>query len=221
VVGLPVDACKVVLRGTINDVQDWSIGCWLTTELIAGSWGIADMTAYCVKLDAFAADWWSTIRNKVNPLTAWSTTSLYFYPAGHTVASQMTEVMGGAGSNGGGAVYLPPYVSMVASLRTDVPGRSGRGRNYVPANGFTPNVDAQMDNTSCTELATAHATMLTGWNGIVGTDEGISAQTAVVASFTKSQTNAIKTVQVDSKPDTQHRRTDKLAAAFTAVGTVT
>jgi hypothetical protein len=140
--------------------------------------------------------------------TNYQTARVYCYPTGGRVAAATASksITGGAGAATQG--LLPNQVCRVVTLNTDKPGRSYRGRVYVPATastGFaqglftvdgTPLVQAFADFAAQLQLGT----VLPG----SGTVEVVVASSRVGAS---TFVNAFST---DNRPDVQRRRANKM-----------
>jgi hypothetical protein len=219
--GIPLGLIKCVIQGHISTVQDWSTAFWLGLD--EGSAPTSDT------MDAIAA----AIQPEVETFTGvavseiWSSAvsyeqlKVYYYPASTTVAEYVGVAAPATIVHGTHGGTMPPLVAMVASLRTPFEGRSRRGRMYWPAMGALNSADGQYQDATCAAIATGTAAMLTAVNALDLTSEGVTGSTVVVASFTKAYTTPVTEVIVDSIPDTQHRREDKLGADYTHSGAVT
>lgn len=119
--------------------------------------------------------------------------------------------------SGTGTPRLPAQGALVASLRTNTPGASGRGRLYWPAVGAS--IDTNLRLSSPTTAAFA-ADMKTYLNNIAG---------ALAASFTSigfnlavrsratQTTPHVARIQVGNVFDTQRRRRDNIPEAYSTV----
>lgn len=113
---------------------------------------------------------------------------------------------------GTGPSTHPPQTAVVASLRTALPGRSGRGRLYLPATGLGLQSTLQMTETQATNIATAVKTWVS--------DLAATATAAypapgplhlfVVHSKKNNTAQDVSAIQVDTVLDSQRRRRDKL-----------
>lgn len=131
----------------------------------------------------------------------------YGYPNGGPHAGLHWQVaIGAAGSSS--TLALPNQVATVVTLLTGRPGRSYRGRTYLP-----PVHTAAMLGTN--QLSTANATTLA--NAYAGYLQGVhdssSGAPAVVSSSKLGAMTLINAVQVDTVFDTQRRRRNKVVAA--------
>lgn len=213
---LPVPVAKVVCSGTMaSGVQDMSFGLYID----AGFTDFIDQA----ELDSFLAAIKSTyndflfsahVKNFWTGTDQFTTLKAYFIPATGDTATLMSETTFTSPIAGSGTANHPLGTAIVLSNRTTLPGRSGRGRIYLPANGIaSTSTDTVGSNTELDALGTAYLTFL----------NALRAATffPIVASFTKSVINQVVTYQIDNKFDTQRRRGDQIAASHTNTGAVT
>jgi hypothetical protein len=80
---------------------------------------------------------------------------------------------------------------------------------YLPLTNSALSASLQVVPATALAYATATATLCTALNGMSLSSHQVSSQTCCVASFTKGEMTPITSVQVDTLPDTQHRRDDK------------
>lgn len=140
----------------------------------------------------------------------------YYLPTGSNKSSLESEF--DVAQPGGVSRTLPYQCAVVHSFRSAVPGRSGRGRAYVPIGNSNGQLNGQLTAPTCTALANAMATYLESFFTV---DLGATAPIPVVASPLDSSTpRAINKVIVDSVIDTQQRRRDKTAAVASASAVV-
>lgn len=202
----------MVIKGTLGSAQTWSTGLWLAAPLVGGSFGVADQQAVSDALLGQANTWWGSMKAYQPADVHMTAVATYFYPSGSIVSTQVAESLVTSGGAGSAGDYLPLDACLVATFRTDVSGRSGRGRSYMPLTGVPLGSDHQATLTQCTNVANAYQAMLSGINALNETAHNIASLTCVVASFTKHQYNDITTVSVDSLVDVQRRRQDKVGA---------
>lgn len=212
--GLPGNALKIVLRGTQSGDQSWSTAFW--AEVGAGSAITGtNITPLAVAIEAAAPNTFASFcANHIwSSITHYEGCTVYYYPDGSTHATLVGEAPATA-IPGTLTDYQPPLLSMVHSLRTAFSGRSFRGRMYVPCSGFAVSSTGQWGSGVCTSQAGAAAAMFDTFNGGDYSAHGLASQGAIVASFTKGDMTPINEVIVNSLPDTQHRRQDKLLPLF-------
>ena len=136
----------------------------------------------------------------------------YKYSGGPTAElvseADMTAVTGASAGQ-----TLPLQCSMVATLLTGRPGRSYRGRMYLPATNATL---SQGQFSSITDATAAGVAQLLGQVKNVA-----PTMQPVVASATVGVMTPIVQVRIDSKIDTQRRRSQSLIPARTSIANVT
>lgn len=210
--GLNLPSYKSVFAGTVTGVQTWSCSLWIARN--GGSTPTqAQVTSNAGAISALWQAWFNTTARGVNhsPLTAESL-SAYYYPSGALSATfvginQFTHIVANGPTD-----RAPSQLSLVTSLRSSTPGRSGRGRFYMPLTETAQLTAGQVSQSLVNSLAVDAKTLINGINGLAPAEGG--AFVCSVASFTKGLLEPIVTVVVDSKVDTQRRREDKIGASF-------
>lgn len=109
---------------------------------------------------------------------------------------------------------LPLQSCIVASLRSDVPGRSGRGRMYVPITASDLN-NHEYQAAYCTSLAEGIAS----WFNIDNANGAVHGFHSV-RSIAKAAGYQIARIVVDSRPDIQRRRADREAIGFSSTAII-
>lgn len=213
-VSLLSPAFRLVLRGKIVSVQTWSISIWAAATPVSGTgYTQGQLNTLALDMDALAVAAWGTYAASINPDTNFAETGVYFYPFGSLVATQSAVSPARAASLGTGSGNLPVQTSCVVSLRTGVSGRTGRGRNYLPFNGTALTTGHQFSTTPITNAAIAYQTWLQAINAYSSVPSNVSSIVPCVASHVTGNLSPITQVTVDSDPDTQRRRSDKILAA--------
>ena len=208
--GLPVATLKSTWYGNLSQAGTWSVSMWFQLGAAAAVPTSAQVGTALVDLQG--TDQGITDAFKI--LNMPSTTCLgqkgYYFPAGSDKATVVGQNVYGTAIAGTGGTDQPHALAVVASLRSNTSGRSGRGRIYFPCTS-SPAYTTGGQLTSTTALAVCqqvrdfiHQLNLTDFSGTW--EKGL---TPIVASFTKGQAYPIATVIVDSLVDTQHRREDK------------
>lgn len=220
--GLDTPALKVVARGTIESVQSWSTSFWYAVSLVSSAPTAAQLTTLADGTDDLLSTWYRAMLDFCGPDTKRVDTGLYYYPSGSIHASVAGESAHAGTDSGTGGQYMPTSVSIVASLRTGIVGKSARGRSYFPATALPVTSNHQISGSSCLTVAEAYGHMLADVAlHIVAGSSPFSEAAPVVASFKTGGTHIITNVEVDSRPDTQRRRADKTLAATSADFAVT
>lgn len=150
--------------------------------------------------------------------TTYDSVTGYSYTTGGTKADFAAEASLGpaAGTNTGHAV--PLQVCAVLSLRTDVLGRSARGRMYLPANGASIDATHQLSSSLVDAVNGEWATIFTAVQEIILDNGG--NPTVVVVSHTHTSFEPVTHLTMDTRCDIQRRRANKQTANHVADVTV-
>lgn len=199
---------RYVMNGLIEGVQSWSTSLWFsnfTTDPTQDQ-----LNLYNEYLTAAIQTQMSTIASAIwSPGISADYSTCYYYDAAATTASLVSTPEQIAITGGTSSIHLPPQCSVVMSLRSGVPGRSGRGRNYLPLGKATAvGANGQLATGVTNTLADAYAAMIGDLNAVL--DWNSSVKTACINSVTRATVYDILSVVVDSVVDTQRRRTDQL-----------
>lgn len=134
----------------------------------------------------------------------------YYYASNGPATYQASVTDTGAGSSV--SPPLPNQCAVVASLRTSRPGRSFRGRMYLPLLCIG-NASGQVTTADTTGTANAVKTTFQTING------GAGGYSVAVASTRQNAMTHVTGIIVDSLIDTQRRRSQSEAALYRAVVT--
>lgn len=202
---------RLVASGTLHSTQTWSVGCSFSNDGTATSGNLSTWLAAAVGptgtfFTAVAAQCWDTTTN-------YTALRAYLYPALGGASS--TAGVSGATVTGTGASTMSPQTALVMSYRSGVAGRKGRGRMYLPVttNAGLGSGTGQFLPANATTIATAGKTWLDAMNAL---SIGTSAAIASIASRDSGLGFPIVSLIVDTKLDTQRRRTDKIVAVSRA-----
>lgn len=212
-VGLPSPAYKMVFGGSMGGVQDWSCSMW--AQVTGGDPPTQlEVTTNSGALGTKWSTMWNSFKTRNWPTVTADHLTAYYYPAGSTVSTligidEFTAIPGT-----GSTLELPSQLSLVASLRSSTPGRSGRGRFYLPLTDGGSLSNGQVAGGDCTTIVGLIKALVDGINALTPAEGG--AFRCGVASFTKSAFYPVVTAIIDSKIDTQRRREDKVGVLFVA-----
>jgi hypothetical protein len=211
---LGTDTIKVVCSGHLETAQTWSTGFYLAVALAGGSFGPGEMNDIADKISTPAGTWLTAFLNNWSQSTFFEKVTTYFIPGTGIHATfvgekDLTAPLQGLGTSG----FTPIDTAMVQSLRSAAPGRSGRGRMYIPYNVGGIDATGHYSSSNVDNAAHATATFLTAVNALNLTTDNVTSQNSIVASFTKSTTHIVTSVIVDNIPDGQRRRKDKLGVS--------
>lgn len=209
---VPYSRIRLVFGGTITSSQTWS-----TSVTVCSSDG-SSLSVNQGYLDTWTQnrvvnirDWWTTVTStrSIASFNAAGTTlsyaKAYLIPANSDQAVLQSVPTFGTTLAGTSGVPLPAQTCMVASLRSSVPGRSGRGRMYVPATGAPLGANFRFAANDTLASATSTAALI----GAVGASKYQDADLDAIVASTAGR-RVILSVQVDDDPDIQRRRSDKL-----------
>lgn len=193
----------------------------LKGEIIAFGWqmdgsAITDQAG----LDALAADVAGLLENTTTNAFLLNTMTtaeglddldLYQYQGGSKAAAQSHVALTGmAGKKA--TVSFPLQVACCVTLLTGKPGRSKKGRLYLPGSGIGFN-GGEFANADVDAIAAGFNTLFQDLH------DRVPSTPVVVASATLGTNTPVNQVRVDSKPDTQRRRSMKATAGYTKLST--
>lgn len=208
---------RLVAGGRILSSQTWSTG----LSVDPGPGGIS--AAALQSLTAAFATAWQTLwaSGTTGGLAGYNAAAVdlrtfrgYYYgngsgPALQEAAVDITPVPGATATN-----RLPNQTALVVTTLTGLPGRSNRGRGYLPLTAVALNASGMLANQACTDIATAYRNMIRA----VNTAAGGGGAGAVIAGLRGNI--PITSVRIDNEPDIQRRRADKILASFQATAAV-
>jgi hypothetical protein len=198
--------------GTMANAQTWSVGLGVE-HTQATPISAADLTTWLTALDTALKAWWTTGSGlqscnytdiKYVGARAYSyaiTQNVAFAQADHPFT---TPLLGTAGAG-----TLPVQTCLVASTLSGSPGRSFRGRRYLPLTSCS----LAVHNVSTTNTDAILAGEVALLNAINSTALGSGTAKATIVNK-KTTPARIFSVRVDSEPDIQRRRADKLVALY-------
>lgn len=217
--GLPYPVTRIHCIGTIAAVQDWSFGAAVDYEGEAPSG--AELQAWLEDLESDAGVMWDTATVGLKIVAAVDTlfTGLraYSYLANQQTATAQAELIFSSAKVGTGSSIVSARNSLVASTLTGLPGRSNRGRMYVPATGAPCTTGHVFTTPSCTAVSTSIA----GWLSALNASQIGSRALRAIVPANRDFAAAITQVAADNVPDTQRRRSDKIAPTARIVTGVT
>lgn len=201
----PSGVSHLVYSGTVGG-EIFAVGHWLFTGTY-GNQATADADALEFK-NLFTTNLLPSAKALVGSDTIYQRLTLYNYTGGASTAAFMSvqPITGGTGNSVGSS--LPLQTSLVASLRSAQPGRSGRGRMYFPCTAYNLS-NHLVVNAGALALANACAAY---FNAINGSATSINSLAAVV-SDARSAYYPLTSVVVDDRPDVQRRRANKQVPA--------
>jgi len=202
---IPAGSVKVVFSGTTQGGEVFAHSFWFDAGA-APSQGDLENFRTQAKLTFDSVLGTAPIKALFPISTSYKSVIAYSYAGGTTVdktaGSQSLATWVGTSSNA-----LPNQCAVVLSLQTGVPGRSFRGRSYLPGVGQgQTGVTGQLSPATITALGTAWQ----GWvNGMQAGGGGFPGWPAIVMSATRSAKTQLINLGLDSRLDVQRRRAAK------------
>lgn len=211
-VAIPAGSTRVVLSGLLPNGEEWSTGFFMTGISPVDPSNLTLMAQHIATVlddGAMPNAMYSTMSHLCNPLTSWTTTTLYNYATAGNKASTIGAYVWPTPKTGGLSNGIPEQCAVVVTLRTVLAGRSHRGRMYLPCTGANLQVDGQLQSTVVDELAA-------GWaNAFLQLQVG-DIPNVVIVSNVLSTVTPIYQVKVDSKVDTMRSRAKSASIDHTA-----
>jgi hypothetical protein len=206
----PANTVKCVISGTLPSGEIFAFGFQMDGSGISGQLALTQLLG--VVSGSLTGNFLTTaVKALFGTGVVFTTVSLYYYNGGSTAALQAQN----SGINTPGtsaAAQLPDQCALVVSLLTGIPGRTKRGRLYLPPmSAGLMNGNGQLSSATCTTVAAAMAAF---FNGIRTSANGAQP---VVASATAGTKTPLTSVRVDSIVDTQRRRRNKIIPAASIV----
>lgn len=206
---IPNGVSKVVFSGHLGGGEKFAVGFWLDSN------APVNQDAANLLATTLATNWATDLKVKLCGLLStdcgYDQVTVYGYPTGGPKAATIGQapLSGGVGT---GTNTQYNQIAACATLLTGAPGRSNRGRMYLPLTGKIPSTSSagpQIDATSYGNVSTGLATFFTNWNSGHGAAMGFAA----VVSTTVSVARKITSVKCDSRADIQRRRANKQTVA--------
>jgi hypothetical protein len=170
-----------------------------------------ELNTWLISVDTLVKAFFNTagIISQWDNTTKYSSLQAYSYPALGGAFS--TSAIFSTGVVGTGAGSLPTQNCLVLSLRSGRAGRRGRGRMYYPMTvGTSIGTNGQLTTTTTATFATALKTLFDAINVLT---IGASPSIVCIAGRDSGVNAPVTGVTVDTKIDTQRRRTDKIVVA--------
>lgn len=206
----------VRINGTSPGGEVWSINPRFVQS------GGGSVTAYADLLT------WATTVAGLNAGKVWDANMIPLLSAAAAISSIRVEAIGADGklvqaaeytlpsaSAGTGVPTKPLQVSLVVSLLTGRPGRSFRGRLFLPAWG-TPVLDSTM-RVSAANRSTLATSMKTFLNAVADSAPSAGSMSLAVVSQTIDTFSFVTQLSIGDVLDTQRRRRDALTEQRTTI----
>lgn len=199
---------RAVIRGTIASVQTWSTHIDFT-QIGTGAVSQSALDTWLASFKTAVNTWWgaagSMAANNDNTLVANQLVGYYYLTALSAPSLTSLQTLSLAGTSVA-SVNNDYRTAMCVSLLTNVPGRTNRGRIYLPVNRIALSSSHRFTSAQGSQMATAVANLIDAGNLI-------ALGSNAVGAGPYNSTHPYQTVRVDDLPDTQRRRTNKLVPA--------
>lgn len=209
---IPANVVRIVLSGDLPNGEIWSTGFFLQGDNMSTP---GQLTSLATKVanslgtgpdgEAMA----TTLVKLCNNQTNWRKTSAYYYAGGSTKSSAVGEYVWPTPKVGGTNVGLPEQCAAVVSLRTDHPGRSYRGRMYLPCTGANLQVNGQLVQQDVDAVAGAWGENLSRLG-----DPDLDPIPIIVSTHLGLST-PVTSVKMDSRVDTMRSRAKSAIIGYT------
>lgn len=214
------DAIRLTHIGTLAQGEEFNFSLWVNVgvgvPLVQGNLDAFTTTVATLCKNLFVND--NLANNTIallNTDSAYSKIRAYYYPGGSNVATLISE--GDITRQGVGTNSLPDQCSLVVSLRSAVPSRSGRGRIYLPANGVLLQ-SHQVPSSLIGGVGDAFKNYVEAVNG---TAAGGRDATVAVRSNTQGVMRNVEKAVIDSRIDIQRRRANSQTVVASIQRTIT
>jgi len=205
---------RVSIFGGLPGGEEWSVN---PVYSIGGDFGVPVSAAQALAIATAAAA--IAVPSGLTALMNGNTTVQGIRVEARSLAGVLetqAEVLKATATPGTGVVNHPYQTSLVLSLRTTLPGASGRGRLYWPSTG------ASLNSADLRLAATQHTNALAGAKTYLsGIETAIEASLTGVAlgvwSRKLTDITLVNTIQVGNVLDVQRRRRDALLEGYVSV----
>lgn len=207
---IPAGSTHVVLSGTAPQGEIFATGFWLTGGAInseASAGVAAQAIADLAKWDDTGTGHPATF---VGTDTSFDTVTVYHYANAGQTAQFIGEASLGPRPGQANQGPLPLQCCYVVSLRSGLPGRSRRGRMYLPCTNQSLTAH-QLDETDTDAISA-------WWKGYFDELNGLGDTVGTLAVVSKTLTSqvAVTSLIVDSRLDIQRRRANGEQVLFTS-----
>lgn len=199
---------RVVIKGQTFTSEIWQTGFYVIDTTPPPDQ--ATLQALCNTLEPLVNTWWTSIKANLPAGFTYTGISMYQYVDPSTIAQFQAQTLRAAVAGTSAVGQSPIDTACVVSLRSSLPGRSGRNRMYVPCTAAVNQATGMWDSTVPDGIGTATKALMTACAGAPNA-------LPVVVSRTLHQYHPLSGLNTDSKPDVQRRRENRLVPNHTQV----
>lgn len=190
---------RAVFYGTFNNGEEWQTSFGINDTGLSSTEDVAQD----LKSSYDAHPEW--VKNRLRTTDIVSGLKVYRLPSIGAPASELAEELIGDSGGSSAGNTLPPQCAVAISLLTGFPGRTKRGRMFLPIRGSTLLTgDGLLGNTFAQDWADDAAAFFSDFNN------SLSGRRIVVLSGKDSAAYNITSVSVGNVIDTQRRRRNSL-----------
>ena len=197
---------RVVIKGVGPGSEIFQTG--FSTAAVTPPSSQAALQTDCNAISAFVTTMWNAIKGTIYTSYQLTEVDMYQYVWPATTAQFQAQTLLTANPGTAAASGSPIDTALVVSIRSAVPGRSGRGRMYLPWHGTIAAATGLVVGTPYTTFATAVKALFTSV-------AGYSSYVPIVASRTHGTWQPPTAILCDNKPDVQRRRENRLLPTAT------
>lgn len=208
---IPSGVNRVVFVGNLGQGEQFNFGFWTAGDVPASA-AAANTFAAGVKtvFDSGGAD--AALLGCMSSDAALTAIKTYHYPTGGPNATYQGQVNLTGYPGTSTETSLPIQCALVFTLRTGLPGRSRRGRMYLPLTARTL-TSHQLTSTVLNTLTDQIGGFFTDLNTAVGL-----GTVSVVSQIGTGSTAPVTRVEADSRVDIQRRRANRETELYQATG---
>jgi hypothetical protein len=210
---------RLVHKGTLSGSQTFSFGITMRAPSVPTQGSLDTFVAGCKTAFNTYASSAGGLTSFISSTDSYSSMRAYYYPAN---SSHSTLESGTTLAQAGSAVRTLPFqCALVVSLRSSVPGRTGRGRYYLPLSIAAQLAAGQVTSSNLASLGTLSAAYLHNLQQVpFDPVNGATCVVSVASLLVPRPALTIVQLIIDSVVDTQQRRRDKIAPTATQVNAV-
>jgi len=209
------DLLRISQSGSLCGIDTWATRQWFAIDGLGATITPAQLNTAAANAQARFDTFWGTWKARVSTGTSYSNCDIDYYHA-NLIFGSAHAVHGGTAGTGGSPQTVT--LASVISLKTDLAGRSFRGRAYLPRTGNAPAAATGLFATVGTDI-TAFKTYLLGVTAdLLAQFSGTTAGPVVLSTVSNGAPRApwlatlITSIVCDNKPDSQRGRKSKLVA---------
>jgi hypothetical protein len=197
---------RVLFRGAFSNGEEWQTGFGVDDVGLSSTADVADDAAAAFAAEPLALTRLLRDNDSVSSLV------VYRLPSLGGPATEVEERILGVPGTSSGLNALPNQVAVVASLRMGYPGRSRRGRMFLPCRSSAAlNADGFLNDTVRPLVAQDVADLFGNFNN------ALSGRRVAVLSPTTGSAFPVTSVDVGNVCDTQRRRRNALSEVRSTV----